>query len=282
MSGHFHARAGERALEMLTQARDVVCTETETALEAALLESDEIKRLAPPFNVALAAEGRAVWFATAELSRLREGPDRAHTVGPLASSASIEASSALRAALALGGPAPLAVRARAVGVEPAWAPGPECFAAGLARFVREHGPVATPRSLLRLGSRLWARRRTEAEIRPEGAEEPTTETPRRPAWDADRVLEALEERSSAPRTPCGGRAGSSASASARSRGRSREGTSVGCWCSEMAWWPRARTSRPARPCRFPPGTRGQPRSDARRSTSPCSTGCGSSRRSCAG
>jgi DNA polymerase III subunit epsilon len=191
--GHFHARAGERALEMLTQARDVACTETETALEAALLESDEIKRLQPPFNIALAADGRAVCFATAELSCPQERPDRAHPVGPLLSPASIEASSALRAALALDGPAPLAVRARAVGVESAWAPGPECFAAGLARFVHEHGPVDTTRSLLLLGARLWASRRSLAEPRPHGSEEPTAETPRRPAWDAERVLAALEE-----------------------------------------------------------------------------------------
>ena len=193
VSGHFHERAGERALEMLTQARDVACTETETALEAALLEVDEIKRLAPPFNVALAADGRAVWFATTELSHLQQRPDRMHTVGPLVSTASVEASSALRSALALGGPPALAVRARAVGVEPAWAPGPECFAAGLARFGREHGPVDTTRSFLRLGARLWARRRSEDATGSDGAEEAQAETPRRPAWDEERVREALEE-----------------------------------------------------------------------------------------
>jgi DNA polymerase-3 subunit epsilon len=193
VSGHFHARGGERALEMLTQARDVACTETETALEAALLEADEIKRLAPPFNVALAADGRAVWFATVELGRLREGPDPEHVVGPLVSPAPIEALSALRAALALSEPPPLAVRARAVGVEPAWAPGPTCFAAGLARFVHEHGPADTTRALLRLGARLWARRRAVTAPGPDGAEEPKAETPRRPAWDAERVREALEE-----------------------------------------------------------------------------------------
>ena len=193
VSGHFHARGGERALEMLTQARDVACTETETALEAALLEADEIKRLAPPFNVALAADGRAVWFATAELRRLREEPDPEHVVGPLVSPASIEALSALRAVLALGEPPPLAVRARAVGVEPAWAPGPTCFAAGLAKFVHGHGPADTTRALLRLGARLWARRRAVTAPGPDGTEEPKAETPRRPAWDAERVTQALEE-----------------------------------------------------------------------------------------
>jgi len=193
VSGHFHARAGERVLEMLTQARDVDCTETGTALEAALLETDEIKRLSPPFNVALAADGRSVWFASADLSRLQERPDPAHSVGPFVSPVCIEALSALRTALASGGPSSLPVHARAVGVEPAWAPGPECFAAGLALFVRQHGASSSTRDLLRLGGRLWARR-AEATSGPEPdelvLEQPQT---RRPSWDPDRVREALEE-----------------------------------------------------------------------------------------
>ena len=193
VSGHFNARAGERALEMLTQARDVSWTETATALEAALLEADEIKRLAPPFNVALAADGRTVWFATADLRRLQERPDLEHVVGPLVSPASVEALSALRAALTghEARPVSLSLRARAVGVEPAWAPGPTCFAAGLELFVHAHGPAGTTRFLLQLGARLWARRRTATG--PDGTEEPKPETPRGRAWDAERVKEALEE-----------------------------------------------------------------------------------------
>jgi DNA polymerase-3 subunit epsilon len=192
VSGHFHARGGERALEMLTQARDVAWTETGTAVEAALLEADEIKRLSPPFNLALAADGRSVWFATPDLSRLGERPDGEYAVGPLASPAPIEALSALRSVLGLGGPAPLALRARAVGVEPAWAPGPECFAAGLARFAWDHAPLASARQILQIGGRLWARRRAAAASAPEPEvrEEPA---PGRPAWDPERVREALEE-----------------------------------------------------------------------------------------
>jgi DNA polymerase-3 subunit epsilon len=197
VSGHFHARAGqdERALEMLTQARDVCCSETETALEAALLEADEIKRLAPPFNVALAAAGRAVWFATSDLHGLQERPDPDHAVGPLGSPGPVEALAALRAALAAGHPASLSRRARAVGVEPAYAPGPDCFAAGLARFALEHGSTASTRDLLRLGGRLWASRRA-ATVSATGPDEGVVEepqAPRRPAWDAERVTHALEE-----------------------------------------------------------------------------------------
>jgi DNA polymerase-3 subunit epsilon len=197
VNGHFHAGAGERALDMLTQARDVSCTETETALEAALLETDEIKRLAPPFNVALAADGRSIWFATRDLCGAQEGPDREHAVGPLASPAPVEAFSALRAALATAPSAPLAVRARAVGVERAWAPSPECFAEGLLQLARRHGPLPCTRDLLKLGALLWAQRLApEAPApEPEGAttDAPRRDEARRPAWDAERVRHALEE-----------------------------------------------------------------------------------------
>jgi len=194
VSGHFHARGGERALEMLTQVRDVACTETATALEAALLEADEIKRLSPPFNVALSANGRSVWFATADLARLREGADAEHGLGPFVSPAPLEAFTALQSVLATHGPSPLSVYARSAGVEPQWAPGPECFAAGLARFVQQHGSSGDRRELLRLGAALWARRRAQGTSPPEPdalvLEAPET---RRPSWDPDLVRESLEE-----------------------------------------------------------------------------------------
>jgi DNA polymerase-3 subunit epsilon len=197
VSGHFHAGAGERALEMLTQARDVSCTETETTLEAALLEADEIKQLSPPFNVALAAVGRAVWFATADLCHLQQEPDRDHVVGPLASAACFEALSALRAALAIVPPASASriLRARAVGVESPYAPSSDCFAAGLARFEQEHGPVSSVQAVLRVGARLWARRHTEAASQPGPNDVPADEprATRRAAWDSERVTRALEE-----------------------------------------------------------------------------------------
>ena len=194
VSGHFHACDGERALEMLSQVRDVSCTRTATALEAALLEADEIKRLAPPYNRALTVADRSLWYATADLGDLREASDEMHTVGPLASRALFDSLAALRSALSATMPAALAARAKALGLEPAYAPGPECFAAGCARFAEAHGRLANARDVLRLGARLWAGRRAKNATAPEPAgpgEPPARE--RRPAWDAERVLEGLEE-----------------------------------------------------------------------------------------
>ncbi len=196
VGSHFHGPGDERALEMLSQVREVSCTETATPLEAALLEADEIKRLAPPYNRALTAEGRSLWFASADLRELRDGADERHTVGPLASAAVFESLAALRAALATDFPVSLAVRAKALGLEPAWAPSPECFTAGRARFVVAHGRLATARDVLRVGARLWVDRRAERveDLEPEaaGPEASASESPRS-TWDAARVQAALEE-----------------------------------------------------------------------------------------
>ena len=234
VSGHFHARGGERALEMLTQARDVSCTETETALEAALLEADEIKRLAPPFNIALAAAGRAVWFATADLRR------SAGETGPGAHRGSARLAGAHRGARRRcapfspsAEPASLALRARAVGVEPAYAPGPSVSPPGSlvssgARCGRD--PARPPPARRAAVGPSTATVGRAPELDDAAAEEPQPETPRRPAWDAERVRQALEE-TVAPRRARGAarRAGSSGSASARSRGRSRGRRGAGCW-----------------------------------------------------
>jgi len=59
--------------------------------------------------------------------------------------------------------------------------------------VHAHGPVDSTRALLGLGARLWARRRSEGATQSDGEEETAAEPPRRPAWDDERVREALEE-----------------------------------------------------------------------------------------
>lgn len=193
VSGHFHVRGGERALEMLTQVRDVSVTETATALEAALLESDEIKRLAPPYNRALTVAGRSVWFATADLAHVRPSPDERHPIGPLATRLPFEALAALRAALAAETRTPLAVLARALGVPPEWAPPAECFEAGLLAFASVQGRLGTVREVLSSGARLWATRRAVDAPEPDAAPEAAPDARPRPRWDAEAVREGLEE-----------------------------------------------------------------------------------------
>ena len=64
VNSYFRGRKGRdpRKLEMLTQTWDLNFTECGSALEAALLETDEIKRLDPPYNVSLKRGKRKLVF----------------------------------------------------------------------------------------------------------------------------------------------------------------------------------------------------------------------------
>src|SRR5262249_27241860 len=100
VAGHFKGTgpATERGLELLSQVHDIVHTETASLLEAALLESDEIKRIDPPYNVQLRTGDRSAWFASRDLRDAATTPDSVHSVGPLPSERAL---SPLRALIAL-------------------------------------------------------------------------------------------------------------------------------------------------------------------------------------
>ncbi|MCH9685831.1 MAG: hypothetical protein K0V04_30640 [Deltaproteobacteria bacterium] len=97
VNGYFrqHRRVAEHTLQMLTQARDLRVTTTANALEAALLESDEIKALDPPYNVMLRTAGRGIWYGASDLRSWRPAPDRRHRRGPFTSRAVLSAWPAL-------------------------------------------------------------------------------------------------------------------------------------------------------------------------------------------
>lgn len=124
----------ERALEMLTQAHDVSFTATGSALEAALLEADEIKRIDPPYNVHLREQNRAPAFASRDWARTSPLPDAEHPLGPLPSARAIAGIAALRRVLE-GAPLDDELRAAALGVAPRWAPPAEMFDPVLEAFV---------------------------------------------------------------------------------------------------------------------------------------------------
>lgn len=189
VNGHFvkKPKLPERTLEMLTQARDLDFTETATPLEAALLESDEIKARRPPYNVALLEEGRRVWFAARDLSSFVDTPDDDHPIGPLPSRRALEG---LRTILALLGepatePSPY-VMARALGIMPVSAPDAACFLGGFERFRAANalGPHTDRRTLFRLARAIAERLLREPRVRRE--EEALT-------WDVERVHEHLDE-----------------------------------------------------------------------------------------
>ncbi|MCZ7677754.1 MAG: GIY-YIG nuclease family protein [Sandaracinaceae bacterium] len=137
----------ERTVEMLTQARRLEVTRTETTLEAALLEHDEIKAHAPAYNVALRGLGA-----------------RARAVGPRAARRRVGAgdrSARLRGARPARGracgteraPTP---RAR-LDVPPVWAPEAAALVEGAALFAARHPVALDVPSLMALGSALFRR-----------------------------------------------------------------------------------------------------------------------------
>lgn len=195
VAGHFTAGSAttERALEMLTQVHDIRVTPTSTALEAALLENDEIKAIDPPYNIQLLDGDRNTWFFDRELDSVAVAADARHRRGPLPSTQSVHALRALRA-LASGEAPSLALRARAVGTLERWAPDDGVFALGYQRFSARHAlsngsRAEVERQLLLIARQLLAAAPDDAAAA--SSEEPPA-SGKPGSWDADRVLRHLE------------------------------------------------------------------------------------------
>lgn len=71
-----------RHLEMLTQVWDLQVTECRSPLEAALLETDEIKKWDPPYNVNLKSGRREMTFFNRDFSSYSKVQDEIHQIGP--------------------------------------------------------------------------------------------------------------------------------------------------------------------------------------------------------
>jgi DNA polymerase-3 subunit epsilon len=187
IASHFTrgGKATERALEMLTQVHDIDVTQAETVLEAALLETDEIKRLQPPYNVQLREDDRRVWFATADLTEAAAVPDGRHRVGPLPSRWSLASMAALRALAGGADLSSLRTRADAVGVPPPFAPEEGLFRSAWQAFCAQHLPPAARNpwhALLRASRQLALTGVADDSGEESGPDE----------WDLDRIRRHLD------------------------------------------------------------------------------------------
>jgi DNA polymerase-3 subunit epsilon len=147
----------ERTLEMLSQARGISFVIAPSALEAALIETDEIKRHRPPYNVALTIENRALWFAPTNLAARSAHPSSQCPLGPFPSAEMLDEFGALAA-----------VESRALGSS-RWRPDPLTFQAGYARLCAAHPELSRQDlgaydRLLRLGTRLWREGRRDRDV----------------------------------------------------------------------------------------------------------------------
>src|SRR5262245_25876804 len=159
VNSYFRKQTGvpERTLEMLSQARRISFDVAPSALEAALIESDEIKQHRPPYNVALTIENRALWFAPPNLTARSAHPSSQYPLGPFPSARMLDEFGALAAA-----------ESRALGSS-RWRPDPVTFDAGYARLRAAHPELSrqdlgTHDRLLRLGTRLWREGRRDRDV----------------------------------------------------------------------------------------------------------------------
>jgi DNA polymerase-3 subunit epsilon len=159
VNSYFRKQNGvpERLLEMLSQARAISFDVTPSPLEAALLEPDEIKRLRPPYNVALTIQDRSLWFTPPDLSARSPQSSLHCPFGPFASAETLDQFGALaraeRAALTSG----------------SRGPDDSTFTAGYARLCATHPELSRVElsahaKLLRLGTRLWREGRRDRDV----------------------------------------------------------------------------------------------------------------------
>ena len=166
VNSYFRKQTGiaERTLEMLSQARGISFDVTPSALEAALIEPDEIKQYRPPYNVELTIENRALWFAPSNLTARSPHPSAECPLGPFPSAGMLDEFRALAS-----------VDRRALG-STRWSPDPVTFEAGYARLCAAHPEVSRQElgahdRLLRLGTRLWREGRRDRDVDEDDANE---------------------------------------------------------------------------------------------------------------
>lgn len=185
-----HKRVDERMLEMLTQARELDVTPTASAFEAALLETDEIKRLDPRYNQALRLQGRSPWFASEDLRSLSPTADDEHVVGPLGNTWWASRYAAI--CELVDSEFSIDVLHRALGGRSGDADEDE-LEEGWRCFIEEVGPgVARPGPMKMLGRELWRQSREEdADGEPEPEDEAPTDD--EDEWDAEKAHARLLE-----------------------------------------------------------------------------------------
>ncbi|MDQ1352378.1 MAG: polymerase subunit epsilon, partial [Acidobacteriota bacterium] len=219
VNSYFHKKKGkghaEYTLEMLTQASGLEVIVTGSALEAALLESDEIKRHAPPYNVALRQRNRQIAFFSRDL--LHSGPqaDEHHPIGPLPTESSLASCGVIGELLC-----PVEadwenvdIPSLALGIQPQYAPDIECFRSGFELFCQQHNDLLKKlhyqfiftrdplQGLMTLGRAFHLKRMAELAKEQEKAleedteaieEEEETEEPGQWVWTPEAVAKNLE------------------------------------------------------------------------------------------
>jgi DNA polymerase-3 subunit epsilon len=130
-------------MEMLTQAAHLEVIVTGSALEAALLEADEIKTHSPPYNIALRQRDRKIVFFSKDLREPSPLVDASHPLGPFPTGKSIPTFAAVDALLSgeFTGMADTDICSVTLGIPPEYIPETECFWQGVEIFRQRHNGI---------------------------------------------------------------------------------------------------------------------------------------------
>jgi DNA polymerase-3 subunit epsilon len=172
-----------RKLKMLMEAWDLEVSVCNSPLEAALLESDLIKKHDPPYNVSLKANDRRIWFLSRDLQRFSPFQNDQFPIGPFPQQEIMRPLYALHS----GWPHPP----------------PEVFydtveaplrAAGLEVFCDRHKVAGQPqlRALVALGIRLLKSAASQTETMESDNENPVKDPPVTPTAVADKYERLIQ------------------------------------------------------------------------------------------
>lgn len=147
-----------RKLEMLTQTWDLIVTPCESPLEAALMETDEIKRLNPRYNISLKTGNRNMVFYNRDFTSMSTQQDEEHTIGPFPNAMTLESMLKLADSLQQGEFNSLMFYEEI---------DPELLKSGFQIFCKRHGfdvyDFSSMRSILAVGL-WWHRHETDEEL----------------------------------------------------------------------------------------------------------------------
>jgi DNA polymerase-3 subunit epsilon len=189
---------------MLTQASALDVTVTGSALEAAVLEGDEIKRQEPPYNMALRRGERRTAFCSRDLRDIRYHANHHHCIGPLPSEAAGRCLAAFGNWFEMDAEDALNVdlqgASHLLGIPESYAPDIDCLRAGLALFFTQHREpmrhLPGLRAITAIGARLRrdALAAVEINVDPEEPEnDPPAEGSRSLTWTPESVAHAMQQ-----------------------------------------------------------------------------------------
>ncbi len=200
-------RHAEHILEMLSQARKLSTAVTDTVLEAAVRESDEIKLYSPPYNRALLPKERYLLFYSKDLRSKQSEPTLQHPLGPFPSNFDLESLAKFQDVLngRIQNFSPRLIQTL-LDTPFGYAPEKDCFEQGLRDFRKEYtDTIQTPVGLghfMKWGTLFWLEKLAEKEqergkepgqdgeiFQEDEAQESNAEE-----WTPERVFKALKRK----------------------------------------------------------------------------------------